>query len=73
MFYPYGFTKEAYQLLVSANPMTVPITLQTAYSYTLFIKDVTEALESILPQAATLVLKCWEIVRMGIDHKHDLH
>jgi hypothetical protein len=73
VFYPYGFTVEAFQLLISANPMTVPITLQTAYSYALFIKDVTEALESNLPQAATLVLKCWEIVRMGIDQRHDLH
>jgi len=73
VFYPHGFPVEGFQLLISANPMTSPITVQSAYSYALFIKDVTDTLNTILPQAETLVLKCWDIVRQGIDQKHELH
>ena len=72
VFYPYGFPVEAFQLLISANPMQSPITVQTAYSYALFIKGVTDALDSILPQTEPLILKCWDIVRQGIDERHEL-
>lgn len=72
VYYPDGFSIDGFQLLISANPMKTPITVQTAYEYALFIKDVTEALDSILPQAAPLVLKCWDIVRSGVDVKHEL-
>jgi len=72
VFYPYGFPVEAFQLLISANPMQSPITVQSAYSYALFIKGITDALETILPQTEPLILKCWEIVRQGIDQRHEL-
>ena len=52
--------------------MKVPITIQSANVYALFIEEVTEALESILPQTSALILQCWEIVWLGIDPKRGL-
>ena len=72
VFYPDNFTVDGFQLLITANQMKTPITVQSAYEYALFIKDVTEALGDILPQAATPISKCWDIVRSGIDIKHEL-
>lgn len=72
VFYPEGFTVEAFQLLISAYPMKTPITVQSAYEYALFIKDVTTSLASILPQAATPISQCWNVVLTGIEKGHIL-
>ena len=73
VFYPEGFTVEGFQLLVSAYPMKTPITIQSAYEYALFIKDVLSALKDILPTAATPISEFWRVVRNGIDRNHSLY
>ena len=73
VFYPEGFTVEGFQLLISAYPMKTPITIQTAYEYALFVKDVLEALADILPKAATPISEFWRVVRNGIERTHPIY
>ena len=67
VFYPHGFTTEGFQQVVNAHPLKSPFTLQSAYEYAIFIKDILTALAPILPQSENQISQFWNVVASGVD------
>ena len=67
VFYSHGFTTEGFQQVINAHPLKSPLTLQSAYEYAIFIKDILTALAPILPQSENLISQFRNVVAFGVD------
>jgi hypothetical protein len=67
VFYPDGFNLEGFQLILSTYPMSSTFTIQSAYEYALFIRELLSALKPVLPPDASQISKFWTLVISLVD------